>query len=50
VFLLRVFGECSFREIGETFKKDDTWARVTYYRVKQRIIKELGRKESHDEL
>lgn len=50
VFMLRVFGECSFGEIGEVFEKDATWARVTYYRVKQRIVKGLERKERRDEL
>lgn len=50
VFMLRVFGECSFGEIGEVFGKDETWARVTYYRGKQKVIKEMRRKEWQDEL
>ncbi len=32
VFMLRVYGELSFREIGEIFGKNETWARVTYHR------------------
>lgn len=50
VFMLRVFGECSFGEIGEVFTRDATWARVTYYRAKTKIVKELERKERQNEL
>lgn len=46
VFMLRVYGEYSFGEIAELFQKNDTWARVTYYRAKNRII-ERFRKEEH---
>lgn len=41
IFMLRVFGELSFKEIGELFQKTDLWARVTYRRAKEKIIKEL---------
>lgn len=37
VFLLRVYGEKSFREIGNAFGKSENWARVTYYRSKEQI-------------
>lgn len=37
VFLLRVSGELSFREIGEIFGRTENWARVTYYRAKQKV-------------
>ena len=37
VFLLRLSGELSFREIGEIFGKTENWARVTYYRAKQKV-------------
>lgn len=40
VFLLRVTGAFSFREIGELFGKSENWARVTYYRAKQKVVKE----------
>ncbi len=50
VIRLRIFGECSFKEIGNVFEKDATWARVTYYRAKRRIAEELKRKEWRDEL
>lgn len=37
VFTLRLFGELSYRQIGELFDKSESWARVTYYRAKERI-------------
>lgn len=37
VFMLRVFGELSFKEIGNIYNKSDNWARVTYYRAKIQI-------------
>ena len=39
VVLLRVTGAFSFKEIGELFGKNETWARVPYYRAKQKIVK-----------
>ena len=41
VFSLRVFSELSFREIGNVFGKNDSWARVTYHRAKLKIKEEL---------
>ena len=37
VFMLRIYGEMSFREIGNIFGKSESWARVTYYRAKEKI-------------
>lgn len=37
VFSLRVFGELSFAQIGDLFEKSESWARVTYYRAKQKL-------------
>lgn len=37
IILLRATGELSFREIGEVFGKTENWARVTYYRAKQKL-------------
>lgn len=39
VFLLRITGVFSFKEIGEVFNKNENWARVTFYRAKQKIMK-----------
>ena len=41
VFTLRVFGELSFRQIGEIFGKTESWARVSFHRAKLKIIEEL---------
>lgn len=41
VMMLRLSGELSFREIGEILGKSENWARVTHYRAKQIIGKEL---------
>ncbi len=41
VFSLRVFGELSFRQIGELFGKTESWARVTYHRARQKIKEEI---------
>ncbi len=41
VFSLRVFGEQSYKDIGGVYGKTESWARVTYYRAKEQIIKEV---------
>ena len=41
VFMLRVFGELSFRKIGEIFGKTESWARTTYHRAKLRLIDQM---------
>ena len=41
VFSLRVFGELSYEDIGKLFSKSAGWARLTYYRAKTMILKEL---------
>ncbi len=50
VFMLRIYGEYSFNEIGRLFEKNDTWARVTYYRAKEKIKQEIGRMEGYNEM
>ena len=37
VFSLRVFGELSFKQIGQLFGKTESWARVTYHRARLKI-------------
>ena len=37
VFLWRVYGEKSFRDIGKLFGKTENWACVTYHRAKRMI-------------
>ena len=38
VFSMRVFGELSFAEIAALFEKSESWARVTYFRAKRKIL------------
>ena len=40
IVLLRATGALSFEEIGQLFGKSAGWARVTYYRAKQKLRKE----------
>lgn len=37
VVYLRAFGGLSFREIGDVLGRSETWARVTFYRSKERL-------------
>ena len=41
VLYLRIFGNLSFREIGEIMGRTENWARVTFYRGKERLKKGL---------
>jgi RNA polymerase sigma-70 factor (ECF subfamily) len=41
VFLWRVFGELSFKEIGALYGKTDNWACVTYHRARKMIQSRL---------
>lgn len=41
VLYLRIFGNLSFREIGEIMEKTENWARVTFYRGKEKLREEL---------
>ena len=45
VIQLRLFGDLSFKEIGEVFDKTEDWARVTFYRGKITLRKELKEDE-----
>ncbi len=38
IFTLRVFAELKFDDIGAIFGKTGNWARVTFYRAKEKII------------
>ena len=37
VIYLRITGELSFKEIGDILNKSENWARVTFYRGKQKL-------------
>lgn len=45
VFMWRVFGDLSFKEIGELFHKTDNWACVTYHRARKMIQRRLEENE-----
>lgn len=45
VFSLRIFGEMSFKDIGDLFGKSDLWARVTYRRAREKIVLQFQRQE-----
>jgi RNA polymerase sigma-70 factor (ECF subfamily) len=45
VTYLRIFGELSFAEIGEVLGKTENWARVTFYRGKEKLRKEMSGNE-----
>ena len=40
VVYLRLAGNLTFSQIGEIMGKNENWARVTYYRGKERVVKE----------
>ena len=41
VMYLRLFGDLSFREIGDIVSQSENWARVTFYRGKEKLRKEM---------
>ena len=41
ILYLRLFGNLSFKEIGEIMGKTENWARVTFYRGKEKLKKEI---------
>ena len=41
VFMLRVFGDLSFKEIADVCGKSESWAKVTFYRAKNKLIEDL---------
>lgn len=45
VMKLRIFGNMSYKEIGEIMGKTENWARVTYYRGKLKLRERIERNE-----
>lgn len=41
VFMLSVFGQISLKDISKTFGKSESWARVTFYRAKQKLAEKM---------
>lgn len=44
VIYLRSMADLSFKEIGEILGKSENWARVTFYRGKERLLREMEEK------
>jgi len=42
VFMLRLFGELPYSQIGELFGKTDSWARLVFYRAKKELWRQLN--------
>ena len=49
VIYLRIKGDLSFKEIGEIMKKNENWARVIFYRGKQKL-KEVDENEGRQRM
>lgn len=45
VMYLRVMSDLSYREIGEIMGKSENWARITFYRAKEALLKGRDRNE-----
>ena len=45
VMYLRLVSNLSFSEIGEIIGKTENWTRVTFFRGKQKIVKEILKDE-----
>ena len=45
VVLYRLKGELSFKDIGDILGKTENWARVTFFRGKAKIVKEMSQYE-----
>lgn len=50
VMYLRLTGSLTFGQIGEIMGKSENWARVTFYRGKERIVKEAKENETEHTL
>lgn len=45
ILYLRIFGNLSFKEIGEIMGQTENWARVTFYRGKEKLRKDVTEDE-----
>lgn len=45
IMYMRIFGNMAFRDIGEIMGKSENWARVTFYRGKEKLRKEIEENE-----
>ena len=47
VVYLRVLSDLSYKEIGEIMGKSENWARVTFYRAKEALLKKREGRDGH---
>ncbi|MGN0678788.1 MAG: RNA polymerase sigma factor [Oscillospiraceae bacterium] len=47
VFSLHVFAEMKFKDIGALFDKSDNWARVIFFRAKEKIIAIIEKEDNN---
>lgn len=43
--MLRVIGDLSFKVIADIFGRSESWAKVTFYRAKNKLIEDMERKK-----
>ena len=48
VFMWRVYGELSFKQIAQIFGKTESWACVTYHRARKKILERLEGKNGEN--
>lgn len=48
VFMLRVIGELSFKQIGSIFQKNENWACVTYHRARKMIQEQMEANQNEE--
>lgn len=45
IFTLRFYGELKFSEIGEVFGKSENWARVNFFRAREKLARMLEKED-----
>lgn len=45
IFTLRFYGELKFSEIGEVFGKSENWARVNFFRAREKLAQMLEKED-----
>lgn len=45
IFMLRFYGELNFSEIGEVFGKSENWARVNFFRAREKLARMLEKED-----
>lgn len=46
IVYLRMYGNLSFAQIGDVLEKNETWARINFYRAKEKLRKEMENNEN----